>query len=98
MEGSLPASDAAIHGSTHCLKDRGYLFLFNPSSRSRVASIPITSWLGLTEGDQFVVRVLYPEAAEYGPYRRGEEMKIEMPANSVMVQEIAPAAGKPAGC
>ena len=93
LEGALPAPESAVHGSAHCIKDRGVLFLFNPSSTARVAAIPLNRWIGLTEGKQFVLRELYPGDSSYGPYREGEEVRIEMPPNSVMVQEIAPAKG-----
>lgn len=92
LEGRLPAPTAALHGSAHCIKDRGYLFLFNPSSAARAGVIPLNHWLGLTEGRQFIVRVLHPGmATTYGPYRHGEELRIEVSAQGALVLEILPA-------
>lgn len=91
LEGSLPAPDAAIHGTAHCIKDRGFLFLFNPSSGARVASIPINRWLGLSEGERFLVSELYPGSAQRGVYQRDAEMRLELAANSAVVLQIAPA-------
>src|SRR5947207_11547092 len=99
LEGRLPARAAGIHGSAHCIDDRGFLFLFNPSSGARAGVVPLNHWIGLERGEQFTVRVLHPEEKTYGPYGRGDELKIEVPAQGALVLEIAPGtskAGKPA--
>jgi hypothetical protein len=91
LEGRLPADSAALHGSAHCIKDRGFLFLFNPSASARVGAIPVNHWIGLSHGEQFLVRQLHPQTgATYGPYRRGEELRVEVPARGVLVIEVAP--------
>lgn len=92
LEGRLPYPAAALHGIAHCIKDRGYLFVFNPSSQARVGVIPMNHWIGLTEDEQFSVQVVHPDSgAAYGPYRRGEELRIEVPAHGVLVLHVAPA-------
>ena len=94
LEGRLPYPEAMLNGSAHCINDRGYLFLFNPSRGSRTASILINHWLGLTQGTHFVIRTLTPETARsYGPYALGQEFRIEVPQDSAMVLQIEPAAG-----
>ncbi|HXN21474.1 MAG TPA: hypothetical protein VOA41_01870 [Candidatus Dormibacteraeota bacterium] len=91
LEGALPYPNATINGTAHCVKDRGYLFLFNPSLGSRIASIPINHWLGLTQGENFGIRVLnVPTPQAYGPYARGQELRIEVPAGTAMVLQIEP--------
>jgi hypothetical protein len=93
LEGRLPAPTAALNGSAHIIGDRGFLFLFNPSPQSRVAAVPLNEWIGLAGGKRIGVRVLHPTAGVvYGPYDRGEEMRVEVPARSAMVLEVAPAA------
>ena len=92
LEGRLPAPSASLHGSAHCVGDRGFLFLFNPSSQARVGIIPLNHWVGLNEGEQFAVRLLHPkETPAYGPYHRGEELRIEVPAQGALVLQVLPA-------
>lgn len=95
LEGRLPYPTSAINGSAHIIKDRGYLFLFNPSSQTRVASIPINHWIGLTEGRGFVVRVLPTTAGAaertYGPYNLDQELRIPLAADTAMVLQVEPA-------
>jgi hypothetical protein len=94
LEGRLPAPAAALHGSAHIIGDRGYLFLFNPAREFRVADVPINRWIGLTEGDRFEIRTLHPtEGTTYGPYARGENLRIAVPARGALVLEVRPAAG-----
>src|SRR3984885_723123 len=69
LEGRLPAPSAHLHGSAHCIGDRGYLFLFNPSAQARVGVIPVNHWIGLSQGQTFSIRVLHPDGNQrYGPY------------------------------
>jgi hypothetical protein len=97
LEGRLPYPTAAINGSAHCIKDRGYLFLFNPSAQIRIASVPINNWLGLTQGKHFVVRVLYAtnggNERTYGPYNLGQEMRLPIAAGTAMILQVEPATG-----
>lgn len=88
LEGRLPAPQAALHGSAHVLATGGYIFVFNPSDRERVAAIPMNHWLGPIEGDQFEVSALYPTETRYGPYRRGEELHIAVPPQGSLALEI----------
>ncbi|MFN5737507.1 MAG: LamG domain-containing protein, partial [Akkermansiaceae bacterium] len=41
--------EAAIDGSAHLIKDRGFLFLFAVGKEPARASIPLNRWLGLDE-------------------------------------------------
>ena len=95
LEGSLPAPAAALHGSAHIIGDRGYLFLFNPSHDVRVAEVPINSWIGLSEGKTFEIRTMHPSAGTtYGPYERGETLRIAVPARGSLVLEVRTATEK----
>lgn len=97
LEGRLPASSAHLHGSAHCIRDRGYLFLFNPSAAARVGVIPLNHWIGLTQGQKFSIGILHPDGNQrYGPYQLGDELKIEVPAGGDMVLQILPANEQPA--
>lgn len=101
LEGRLPAPRAALHGTAHCITDSGYLFIFNPSPGPRIGQIPINHWIGLSEGTKFVAKVIYPDGGDsYGPYRRGEDLKVEVPPHMAVILHLLPAAeenvkGKP---
>lgn len=94
MEGTSKWSRPRIHGSAHCIGDRGYIFLFNPADQSRTAQIPIGGWIGLTQGTEFDVRVLFPASPRvYGTYRRDQRLRIGVPARNAMLLAIAPRSG-----
>lgn len=97
MEGNFPWPDPQIHGSAHCIGDRGFIFLFNPAKRERVAEVPVNHWLGLETGEQFGVRELFPqEGRSRGNYARGTVMKVAVPAQSAMLLEVSAALVQPA--
>jgi hypothetical protein len=77
-----------LQGTAHCRKDRGFLFLHNPTQQARAARIPLNHWLGLTQGEQFTVRSLHPQEKGYGRYRRGEELVIPVEPGQTLVLEI----------
>jgi hypothetical protein len=95
MEGSfpsLPGDDPQLHGSAHCIGDRGFLFLFNPSRQARTARIPVNHWLGLTKGAHFAVREIFPsDGRPCGAFQRGEVMDVPTSPGAAMVLAIEPA-------
>lgn len=92
MEGNFPWPDPQLHGSAHCIGDRGFVFLFNPSRGTRVAALPVNHWLGLAAGDRFAVNEIFPdEARRHGAWGRGDTCRIAVPPGTAMVLEIAPA-------
>jgi hypothetical protein len=92
LEGRLPSPTAALHGSAHIIGDRGFVFLFNPSHEARVAVVPINHWIGLAEGQTFEVSTLHPTSGTtFGPYQRGEELRIEVPSHGAFVLQVKPA-------
>lgn len=97
LEGRLPSPKAALHGSAHIIGDKGFLFLFNPSHEPRVAAVPMNHWIGLAEGQTFEVSTLHPSpGATFGPYQRGEELRIEVPPRGALVLQVRRAtAGMP---
>jgi hypothetical protein len=87
-----------LEGSAHCLADRGFLFLRNPTARLRVARIPVSHWLGLDAGDRFQLVQRYPAEESLGRYRRGEELLIPVKPGATLMLEISPdAAGTTPG-
>ncbi|HOR29517.1 MAG TPA: hypothetical protein PLG73_16000, partial [Candidatus Sumerlaeota bacterium] len=93
LEGSLPADDAQISGVSHCLGDRGFLFLFNPDDQPRAAQIPVNHWLGLESGDRFAITTLYPGDGEsLGVFNRGDLLTLRVEPDRACVLAIEPAA------
>jgi hypothetical protein len=88
LEGSLPADDARIHGTAHCVDDGGYVFLFNPSSGSRTASFVLNHWLGLTRGEAYSLAEIFPKEQTLGICRLGGEIFVTLPPGSAVIVSI----------
>ncbi len=92
MEANFPWDDPQLHGTAHCIGDRGFLFIFNPAEMVRVAEIPLSDWIGLEAGAAYDLREIYPgEGVALGRYDRGASARIAVPADTVMLIEISPA-------
>jgi len=81
---------AAIDG------DRGYIFLFNPNHRKRQAEFSLDDSIGLTGGESFILRQIYPrEMAISGTSRAiakyGHRVCLPISGTTAMVLQIAPA-------
>jgi hypothetical protein len=88
--------EAAIDGSAHMIKDRGFLFLFGVGKQAARASIPLNRWLGLDETPTALYRVkeIYPrDGVDLGIYRYGEQLLHDMPLAAAVVLALEPAAG-----
>lgn len=83
-----------IDGTAAAMGDSGFVFLFNPNGRSLSARIAIDASLGLTSGDRFQVREVYPRAGRLigkpgvGFWMRGDSIEIAMDGQSASVLEI----------
>ncbi len=83
---------AAIDG------DRGFVFLFNPNYRRLDATFTLDGSIGLSEGERFVFRQLYPDLGrgrliappQRGYYERGESVTWAMDGASALVVELLP--------
>jgi hypothetical protein len=87
--------EAAIDGSAHMIKDRGFVFLFAVGKQRARASIPLNRWLGLDETPAALYRVkeIYPrEGADLGVYRYGDELLHDMPQGAAVILAMEPAA------
>ena len=86
--------EAAIDGSAHIIKDRGFLFLFAVGKQQARASIPLNRWLGLDEipAALYQLKEIYPrEGADLGVYRYGDEFQYDMPVGSAVIIALEPA-------
>jgi hypothetical protein len=85
-----------VDGMAAFVRDRGYVFLFNPNGRRMPASFTLDESIGLTEGNRFTVRELYPvEDRLIGKpgtavWSAGDEVSRDLDGGSAMVLEIEP--------
>ena len=50
-----------VDGTAAILGDRGHLFLFNPNYKQLPAEITLDESIGLTKGDKYLIREIYPQ-------------------------------------
>lgn len=88
--------EAAIDGSAHLIKDRGFLFLLSVGKQAARASIPLNRWLGLDENPTalYQVKEVYPrDGVDLGIYRYGDKLLHDMPQGAaVVILALEPAA------
>lgn len=87
-------SDSPVDGSSHIIKDRGFLFLFPLGAKGVRASIPVNRWLQLDENPKalYQIKEIYPrEGTDLGIYRYGEEFLYDMPKDSPVILSLEPA-------
>jgi hypothetical protein len=85
---------------TAAFKDgRGFVFLFNPNYRPLLAELTLDASIGLTSGERFVIRQLYPDAEKgkvvgsksHAFWNYGDKTILLMPGTEALVLEIGPA-------
>jgi hypothetical protein len=87
-------------GTSAIVEDEGYIFLFNPNYRVMKAEFTLDASIGLSKGDAFTLRELYPEEGRYiaspgkGLWDYGDEVALEMGGISAVVLKIEPAQAK----
>ena len=86
-----------VDGYAHIIKDRGFIFLFNPNHRTIAVKFPLNEWIGLTEGKTFLIRELYPREGrvhfvdhDRGLAVYGREVTLNVPPQGVQILEITP--------
>lgn len=50
-------------------------------------------WVGLTNGERFAVRGLYPESRNYGVYAKGDDLVVAVGPGQALVLELGPTKG-----
>ena len=87
-----------VDGTAAIVGDRGFVFLFNPNYRALDAQFALDASIGLTEGDGFVLRELYPcpgrllGKPQAGLWRRGDKVSLPIKGPQAVVVEVVPAA------
>ncbi|MEO8854335.1 MAG: hypothetical protein ABI359_11170, partial [Ginsengibacter sp.] len=79
-------------GTSAILKDKGYIFIFNPNYRQLSADISLDNSIGLTSGKKFILKEIYPVdgEAQKGRLSFGEKVNLVMPGISARVFKIEP--------
>jgi hypothetical protein len=93
-----PPALGRMDGTAAVVGDRGFVFLFNPNYRALEAVFSLDESIGLTGGDRFVFRELYPREGRLlgkpteGTWRRGDKVSLRIKGPQAMVLELVPAA------
>ncbi|MCK5173535.1 MAG: hypothetical protein KAR47_09090 [Planctomycetes bacterium] len=80
--------------------DHGFIFLFNPNHRRVEAKFRLDTSLGLTGGERFVIRHLYPEEGKFigapgsGVFEYGDECSFMIDGTTAWVLEVEPVSEK----
>ncbi|HNQ88819.1 MAG TPA: hypothetical protein PKM73_09415 [Verrucomicrobiota bacterium] len=92
-----PPALGRLDGTAAIDGDHGFLFLFNPNYRELTAEIPLDATLGLTRGEAFLLRELYPRAnrlwgdPQAGVWPRGSTVRLPIKGPEALVLEVVPA-------
>ena len=84
-----------IEGFAHIKKDRGFIFLINPSFQTHIASLQLQ--LDVDSGQDFTVKEIYPREctlkdAQGCSYKQDQWMKLIVPAKQIRILWIEPKA------
>ncbi len=85
-----------VDGTAAIVGGRGYLFLFNPNYKQLPADFPLDQSLGLTTGDKFLLREIYPQKnrligkPDAGLWTRGDKVHLSLDGTSATVLEVIP--------
>jgi hypothetical protein len=83
-------------GTSAVIGDHGYVFLFNPNYKQTVANFRLDPSIGLSAGDHFLLREIYPREgrligkAGAGAWRFGDDVPMLMDGTSARVLEVMP--------
>lgn len=87
-----------VDGYAHVIKDRGFVFLFNPNHRTIAVKTPLNEWIGLAEGNRLIIKELYPREGrnhfvehDGGLAIHGRDLVINVPPQNVQILELLPA-------
>ncbi|MHB0956697.1 MAG: hypothetical protein ACYC0X_09165 [Pirellulaceae bacterium] len=92
-----PPAVGRIDGTAAVEGDRGVVFLFNPNYRAVEAVFSLDESIGLTDGDDYVFRELYPREGRLlgkpsgGTWNRGDKVSLPIKGPQAMVLELVPA-------
>ena len=80
-----------VDGFAHIVGDRGFVFLFNPNSKTLQASFALDKSIGLTEGTKFNVASVHPTRAVKHSLALGGTLTWQVPSHGAVLLEITAA-------
>jgi hypothetical protein len=86
-----------VDGSAAIVGDRGFLFRFNPNYKRLAADFVLDESIGLTGGQKYLLRELYPWAGRLrgkprsDVWSRGDDVHLVLDSTSATVFEVVPA-------
>ena len=83
-------------GTSAILGEEGYIFVFNPNYRSLKTGFKLNESIGLSEGDAFTLKEIYPQEGKVvspGILKYGDRVHLEMPGITVRVFRLEPSPG-----
>lgn len=89
-----------VDGTAAVSGDHGFIFLFNPNYKSMPAEFVLDSSIGLSKGDKFVLREIYPKRGRLfgktgtGYWTMGDVVPMKLDGTSATVLEVEPLAKK----
>jgi hypothetical protein len=93
-----PPALGRVDGMAAFAGDRGFMFLFNPNYRELNAEFPLDASIGLSQGDTFLLREIYPREGRWrgrprsGVWHRGDKVSLPIKGPEALVLELVPAA------
>ncbi len=84
-------------GTAACDGDHGFVFLFNPNYHEMQADVTLDAGIGLTKGDAFILRELYPNVGRLigkaggGLWHLGDKVSLPIKGPEALVLEVVPA-------
>jgi len=87
-----------VDGTASIIRDKGFLFLFNPNYKALPARFHLDASIGLSSGEKFVLREIYPNEGSRvgkpgaGVWNYGDEVELLLGGTSAIVLELLPEA------
>jgi hypothetical protein len=86
-----PCRKQGIDGTAHIKGDKGFIFIFNPTSDIHQGSIPLTKLIGLTSGSRFELsEISSGKSIPMGVYEKGDDFVFPIAPRSAIVIELKP--------
>jgi hypothetical protein len=80
-----------VDGTAAVVKDRGYVFLFNPNYRKLSAEFKLDESIGLARQDSFRLKEIYPRDGRWlGEFGYGDRVSLPIEGTEALVFEIVP--------
>jgi hypothetical protein len=77
-----------LQGAAYAIHDHAFLFLHNPTDRSRTGDIHLNAWLGLQQHERFHVHQIHPERDDFGAYTWGDSLALNLSPKQTIVLEL----------